>query len=167
MLKHILCNNNRKIPKFSWGKRTIVFDSRIGCVAVLGSLFLLVSVAVWIYFNRLLNTGSPELTYSVFEKHVIERTSNTNSQISVRSIRMYASSTLPFIAVFQSFQSLFGSLFSLVSIAVWIYFNRLQNTAALGLNYFVFETFYLLPFLASVSRPQGFFDFFISLYWIR
>ena len=31
---------------------------------------------------------------------------------------------------FQSFQSLFRSLFSLVSIAVWIYFNRLQNTGA-------------------------------------
>ena len=58
----------------------------------------------------------------------------------------------------QSFQSLFGSLFSLVSIAVWIYFNRLQNTAALALNYFVFETFYSLPFLAFVSRPQGPFD---------
>ena len=30
----------------------------------------------------------------------------------------------------QSFQSLFGSLFSLVSIAVWIYFNRLRKTGA-------------------------------------
>ena len=47
---------------------------------------------------------------------------------------------------FQSFQSLFGSLFSLVSIAVWIYFNRLQNTGALELNCFVFKTFYLLSF---------------------
>ena len=56
---------------------------------------------------------------------------------------------------FQSFQSLFGSLFSLFSIAVWIYFNRLQTTAALELNYFLFETFYLLPFLASVSSSQG------------
>ena len=42
---------------------------------------------------------------------------------------------------FQSFQSLFESLFLLVSIAVWIYLNRLQNTGALELNYFVFETF--------------------------
>ena len=40
---------------------------------------------------------------------------------------------------FRSFQSLFGSLFSLVWIAVWIYFNRLQNTWALELNYSVFE----------------------------
>ena len=31
---------------------------------------------------------------------------------------------------FQSFQSLFGSPFSLVSIAVWICFNRLQNNGA-------------------------------------
>ena len=30
----------------------------------------------------------------------------------------------------QSLKSLFWSLFSLVSIAVWIYFNRLQNTGA-------------------------------------
>ena len=60
---------------------------------------------------------------------------------------------------FQTFQSLFSHC-SLVSVAVWIYFNRLQNTAAMELNYFVFETFYLLPFLASVSRrPQGPFDF--------
>ena len=54
---------------------------------------------------------------------------------------VHASSALPFKA-----------LFSLVSIAVWIYFNRLQNTRALELNYFVFETFYLLPFLASVHE---------------
>ena len=60
----------------------------------------------------------------------------------------------------HSFLSLFGSLFSLVSVAVWIYFNRLQNTAALELNYFVFHTFYLLPFLASLSRPQWTFDLF-------
>ena len=59
---------------------------------------------------------------------------------------------------FQSFQSLFGSLFLLVSIAVWIYFNLLQNTEALALNYLVFQTFYLLSFLASVSHPQGPFD---------
>ena len=32
-------------------------------------------------------------------------------------------------------------MFSLVSIAVWIYFNRLQNTGALELNYFVLENF--------------------------
>ena len=37
------------------------------------------------------------------------------------------------------FDSLFGSLFSLVFIAVWIYFNRLQNTGLLELNYFVLE----------------------------
>ena len=56
---------------------------------------------------------------------------------------------------FQSFLSLFGSLFSLVSISILIYFNRLQNCGALELNYFVFETFYLLTSLASVSRLQG------------
>ena len=61
------------------------------------------------------------------------------------------------------------ALFPIVSVVVWItvfaryhrflnlYFNWLQNTGALELNYFVFETF-LLPFLTSVSRPQGLFD---------
>ena len=68
-----------------------------------------------------------ELNYFVFEKHVIKRTSKTN----IRTLRLcvrfkYAS----FYRRFQSFQSLFGSLFSLVSIAVWTYFNRLQNTGA-------------------------------------
>ena len=52
---------------------------------------------------------------------------------------------------FQSFWSLFRSFFSLVSIAVWIYFNQLLDTGALELNY-------LLPFLASVSPLQGPFD---------
>ena len=40
-----------------------------------------------------------------------------------------------FASRFQSFRSVFGSL---VSIPVWIYFNRLQNPAAMELNYFVF-----------------------------
>ena len=52
---------------------------------------------------------------------------------------------------FRSFLSVFELLFSLVSVAVWttvfvrfdrcLNFNRLQNTAALELNYFVFDTF--------------------------
>ena len=44
---------------------------------------------------------------------------------------------------------------------------RSQNSIdykTLELNYFVFETFYLLPFLASVSRPQGSFDLYFDLY---
>ena len=45
-----------------------------------------------------------------------------------------------FYRLSQSFQSLFGSLFSLVFIAVWIYFNRLQNTEALELFTFVIIT---------------------------
>ena len=66
-------------------------------------------------------------------------------QISACFVCVYASITLPFIA-FQSLHSLFGSLFSLVLIS---------GALELHANYFVFETFYLLPFLVSVSRPQG------------
>ena len=53
----------------------------------------------------------------------------------------------------------FQSPFSLVSIAVWIYFNRFQNTGALGviqLNYFVLWNFYLLaPFLYPWVALKG------------
>ena len=42
---------------------------------------------------------------------------------------------------FQSFQSQFGPLFSLVSIAVWIYFNWLQNTGTLGANILYLKLF--------------------------
>ena len=89
--------------------------------------------------------------------------SSQAKQISARFICVYASSTLPFIAVCNRF-SPFWSLFLLVSIAVWNYSNWLQNTGALELNYFVFETFYLLPFLSSVSRPQGPFDVTFVVY---
>ena len=99
-----------------------------------------------------------ELNYFVFEKHVIKRTSKTN----IRTLRLCACWRFKYASFyhrFQSFQSLFGSLFSIVLIAVWIDLNRLQNTGALELNYFVFETFCLLPFLASVSGRQCRFDF--------
>ena len=66
---------------------------------------------------------------------------------------------------FQSFQSLFGSLFSLISLAVWIYFNRLQTTAALELNYFLFETFNLLPFFGIRESLSRAFDNCCSLFF--
>ena len=94
----------------------------------------------------------------------IKRTSKTNTRTLRLCVRFkYAS----FYRRFQSFQSLFGLLFSLVSIAVWIYFNRLQNSATLELNYFVFETFYVLPFfwhprvapcLINLILSKGLFD---------
>ena len=93
-----------------------------------------------------------ELNYFVFEKHVTKRTSNTNTR------------TLRLCVCFKRIRFLL-SPFSLVSLAVWIYFNRLQNTAPLELNYFVFETFYLLPFLASMSRPQGPFSIHFILFY--
>ena len=74
-----------------------------------GSLFLLVSISVWIYFNRKLNTTPLELNYFVFEKHVIQRTSNGNTR--VRFDYMYASSTFPFIAVSNRFSCCFDHCF--------------------------------------------------------
>ena len=77
------------------------------------------------------------------------------TQIPVRFVCVYASSTLPFLAVSNRFNRCldhcfhsFRSLFESISIA----YKTLQ------LNYFVFKTFYLLPFLASLSRPQEPFD---------
>ena len=72
---------------------------------------------------------------------------------------------------------LLSAAFPIVSIAVWVTtfarfdrcLNVFQSTArhwdrALGLNYFVFETFYLLPFLASASREsKGPFDWMYLL----
>ena len=102
-----------------------------------GSLFSLVSIAVWIYFNRLQNPEVQELNRFVwFEKHVIERTSKTN----IRMFRLcipYASNTLPFIAVsdcvirclnhsFRSSPSLFESISTI-------------TTETLELNHFVFD----------------------------
>ena len=78
-------------------------------------------------------------------------------QVSVRFVCVIRFKYTSFYYRFQSFQSLFAyaSLSSLVSIAVRIYFNLLQNTGALELNYFIFEIFYRLPLLASVSCPRG------------
>ena len=74
------------------------------------------------------------------------------TQISVRFVCVYASSTLPSIAVSNCFSRCldhcfcsFRPLFESISI----------NYRALELNYFVFKTFYLLPFLAFVSGCQG------------
>ena len=58
-------------------------------------------------------------------KHVFKRTSYTNT---VRFVCVRASNTLSFIAISNRYSRCLGSLFSLVLIAVWIYFNRLQNT---------------------------------------
>ena len=88
--------------------------------SLFGSLFLLVSMAAWIYFNSLQNTAALKLYYFLwFKKHVV-RTRNTNSRTLRLCLRLkYAS----FYYHFQSFQSFFGSLCLLVSIAVWIYFD--------------------------------------------
>ena len=59
-------------------------------------------------------------------KDIIKLTNKTN-------IRMLRYCVRYFYRRLQSLRSLFGSLFSLVLIAVWIYFNRSQNTAALHL----------------------------------
>ena len=75
-------------------------------------------------------------------------------QIPVRFVCVYASSTLPFIAVSNRFSRCLDHCFrSFRSISM-----DYKTTAALELNYFVFETSYLLLFLAYVSRPQGPFD---------
>ena len=73
-------------------------------------------------------------------------------QISVRFICVYASSTLPFIAVSNRFSRClehclcsFRSLFESISI----------DYKTLELNYFVFETFYLLSFLAPWVALKG------------
>ena len=70
------------------------------------------------------------------------------TQIPVHFVCIYAS----FYHRFQSFQSLFRSLFLLVSVAVSIYSNRLQNT---GAKLFCIWNFLSAAFLASTSRPQG------------
>ena len=80
-------------------------------------------------------------------KHVIKHTSNTN----IRAPRLCVSFNVDFLLSpclehgFCSFRSLFES-FSI-------------DYKTQELKCFVFETFYLLPFLASTSRPQGPFDF--------
>ena len=111
-----------------------------------GSLFSLVSIVVRIYFNRLQNTGTLELNYFVFEKHVIERTSNTNT----RMLRLCA-------------HSKYFLLPPSVSVAVWITvfacFDRLLYL----------KLFYVLPFLASMSRAQWPFDspFFSNIFVLK
>ena len=78
--------------------------------------------------------------------------SSQATQISVRFVCLYVWSTVPLNAVsnrfsrcldhcFRSFRSLFES----ISI----------DYKTLELNYFVFETFYLLPFLASATHLKN------------
>ena len=117
-------------------------------VRFLLSPFAIFSVAVWIYFSRLQNIGAK-----------LFRIWKTCHQAHKQHKYPHAS----FVCTLQVRFLL--SPFSLVSLAVWIYFNRLQNTAPLELNYFVFETFYLLPFLASMSRPQGPFSIHFILFY--
>ena len=154
------CHHVHKLRKYTYASFVCTIQ-----VLFLLSPFLIVSVAVWITlfarFERCLklfhsiikhwSTGAK--LFRIWKKHVIKRTSNTNTCTVLWFVCVYASRTPPFIAFSQFFQSLFGSVFS---IAVWIYFNHLQNTGAMELNYsVVFEHFFLLPFLASVSRPQS------------
>ena len=82
----------------------------------------------------------------------MKRISNTNT----RTLRLYAQfkSTFPFIAVSNRFSRCLDKVIVACSDRCFrIYFNRLQDTGAMELNYFVFETFYLLPFFCiSESR---------------
>ena len=97
--------------------------------------------------------------HSVFDSRILRAVLNPKTYHQAHKQNKYPHAsfvcTLPFIAVsnrfslcldhcFHSFRSLFES----ISIA----YKTLQ------LNYFVFKTFYLLPFLASLSRPQEPFD---------
>ena len=91
-----------------------------------------------------------QLNYFVFEKYVIERTSKTNTRTVRLCVRFKY--TL-FYRRFQSFQSLFGSLFEYILI----------DYKTLELNYFAFEAFLSAAFFGwhpCISHPQGHFDFF-------
>ena len=73
------------------------------------------------------------------------------NQTALRAVRFVCVYTLRVCFLLSPFEIVLVAVW----ITVWIYFNRLQNTAALELNYFVFETFYLLPFFGireSASR---------------
>ena len=82
-----------------------------------------------------------------------ENMSSSAKQICLRFVCVYALNYASFYRPVSNRFSrcldhcfhLFRSLFESISIAY----------KTLELNYFVFETFCLLPFLASVSRPQG------------
>ena len=86
-------------------------------------------------------------------KHVIERTSNTN----IRTLRFCV--RFNYASFYLRFSRCLDHCFRSFPFAVSIYFSRLENTGALH-GVFVFQTLYLLPFLASVSRLQGLFDSF-------
>ena len=93
--------------------------------------------------------------HSVFDSRILRAVLNPKTYHQAHKQNKYPHAsfvcTLPFIAVsnrfslcldhcFHSFRSLFES----ISI----------DYKTLELNYFAFETFYLLPFFAYVSRPQ-------------
>ena len=88
-----------------------------------------------------------------------QRTSDTNTSASFVCLRFkYAF----FYRRLPLFEWLFGSLFSLVSIAVWIISTYCKT---LELIYFVFETFYLLSFFCFwvLQRSRALWFFFFSL----
>ena len=74
----------------------------------------------------------------------MKRTSNTN----VRFLLIWP---FPIVSV-AIWMTVFAHLFSMLFESISIDYKTLE------LNYFVFETFYVLPFFASVSRPQELFD---------
>ena len=84
----------------------------------------------------------------------LKHTSNTNTHTAYTLRLCVRFKCATFYRRFQSFQSLFNHC-SLVSIAIKIYFNRLQVTGAVVLNYFVFESFYLLLFLTSIISESN------------
>ena len=81
--------------------------------------------------------------------YVIKRTSYTNTRTLRLRVRFKYGS---FYRRFQSFQSLFESLFSLVSIAIWIYFNRLRNTGAKLFCIWIFLSAAFFSIRESTSR---------------
>ena len=148
-----------------WHLHIVHYSPRPLCVsASCLSPFPIVSVAIWMTvfarFNRCLTLFWIDYktleNYFVFEKHAIKLTSNTNSQTG-------------FVQMCTLQVRFLLSPFPIVSAAVWITvlarFDLCLSISiyyiykTLELNYFVFETFYLLPFFASVSRPQGPFNF--------
>ena len=113
--------------------------------SLFGSLFSVVSIAVWIYFNRLQYTGVK--LFRIWK--TCNRVHKQHEYPYIRFVRVYASvqaSSIcfllpPFPIVSES---LFGSLFSIVSVTVWIYFNRLQNTGAVELHFLASDPWVVL-----------------------
>ena len=118
-------------------------------------------------FNQLQNTAVLEPNYFVFEKHVIKRTSHTNnpytcaSRVCTLEVR-FLLSPIPIVSV-SFWITVFARLDRFLNLL-----NQLQNAAVLEPNYFVFETFYVFHFFASLQNlPQALFEFSIRHYEVH